>query len=292
VVALNAALLKVEFGLEGVVEDLPSGYLVPPVPSRADYVRAVAKLVAVPGAAADRRGAVPRGPQVLGVDIGTGASVIFPLLGRAAYGWSWVATETDDVALTSARQIVERNFGSAQSAIEFVDARPQAPDSERSIFTPAVVAACAARPVAFVMCNPPFYASEFEAAAKALQRRKFYLNKRAIATAEDDAPFGGAAHELWCAGGESAFIETMLHESRAWFLASGGAPIWFTSLISKKKRLTSLEAIARDAVGVAEIRFIEFATNSKLAHVLAWTFLTPPQREARVLRLRCGPADS
>mmetsp|Transcript_13883 Transcript_13883/g.46325 ORF Transcript_13883/g.46325 Transcript_13883/m.46325 type:complete len:143 (-) Transcript_13883:26-454(-) len=142
------------------------------------------------------------------------------------------------------------------------------------------------------MCNPPFYASEFEAAAKALQRRKFYLNKRAIATAEDDAPFGGAAHELWCAGGESAFIETMLHESRAWFLASGGAPIWFTSLISKKKRLTSLEAIARDAVGVAEIRFIEFATNSKLAHVLAWTFLTPPQREARVLRLRCGPADS
>jgi len=46
---------------------------------------------------------------VRGVDVGCGASCIYPLLGRRRYGWEWVATEIDDESITCARGNVSRN---------------------------------------------------------------------------------------------------------------------------------------------------------------------------------------
>lgn len=49
---------------------------------------------------------VPTGPQVRVSDIGTGANAIYPLIGVAEYGWSFVATDIDADALRSARAIL------------------------------------------------------------------------------------------------------------------------------------------------------------------------------------------
>ncbi|WP_268640528.1 methyltransferase, partial [Escherichia coli] len=55
-----------------------------------------------------------------------------------------------------------------------------------------------------VLCNPPFHASEQE--ARASTRRKLHkLGKGEVA----DKPvqnFGGKNNELWCEGGEEAFV--------------------------------------------------------------------------------------
>ncbi|MBL9133973.1 MAG: RlmF-related methyltransferase, partial [Verrucomicrobiaceae bacterium] len=75
--ALNQALLKHAYGLQHW--DIPAGYLCPPVPGRSDYLHHLADLISL-----------NRGPQVRVLDIGTGANGIYPLIGAAEYGWSFV----------------------------------------------------------------------------------------------------------------------------------------------------------------------------------------------------------
>jgi len=78
VMLLNQALLKLFYNLNW---QLPTGYLTPPVPGRADYVHALADLLA-----SDNGGVVPRDLDVM--DIGCGANCIYPLIGNAEYGWA------------------------------------------------------------------------------------------------------------------------------------------------------------------------------------------------------------
>ena len=84
--ALNAALLAADYGVDEW--GLPEGALCPPVPSRADYVHHVADVLA------EGRGAPPAGRSVVGFDVGCGASLIYPLIGAGAYGWSSVFVES------------------------------------------------------------------------------------------------------------------------------------------------------------------------------------------------------
>jgi hypothetical protein len=76
--ALNRALLRSQYGI--VHWDIPPGYLCPPVPGRADYVHGLADLLAT-----DHDGVVPRGAAVRVLDIGVGASCIYPLIGNREY---------------------------------------------------------------------------------------------------------------------------------------------------------------------------------------------------------------
>ena len=78
---------------------IPDGYLCPPIPGRADYLHYAADLLAVGGT-------VPRGRKVKVLDIGTGASCIYPILGSQSYGWQFIATDIDPVSIKSAQVIV------------------------------------------------------------------------------------------------------------------------------------------------------------------------------------------
>lgn len=100
--ALNCALLKRFYGVSKW--DVPAGYLCPPIPGRADYLHHLADLLA-----SSNEGAIPRGEEVRILDIGVGANCIYPLIGFGEYGWSFVGSDVDPVALASARQILEWN---------------------------------------------------------------------------------------------------------------------------------------------------------------------------------------
>jgi 23S rRNA (adenine1618-N6)-methyltransferase len=96
---LTAALLKEDFGLTWW---LPEGHLCPTLTSRCNYLLWVEDLIAL----------MPPhdgGTAIRGVDIGTGASAIYALLGAAAHGWSFVATDVTDEALYWARRNVDAN---------------------------------------------------------------------------------------------------------------------------------------------------------------------------------------
>src|SRR5690606_3384903 len=82
VTLLNQALLQ-QYGIREWA--IPTGYLCPPVPGRADYIHGLADLL---GESHD--GNIPTGDQLVGLDIGTGANLIYPLLGRVEYQWRFV----------------------------------------------------------------------------------------------------------------------------------------------------------------------------------------------------------
>ena len=246
--ALNGALLLHHYGVRSW--DLPPGYLCPPVPGRADYLHAVADLLA-----ATNGGVIPRGADVRVLDVGVGANAIFPLLGHHAYGWSFTGTDVDPVALRHAAEILTANprFASSvslrrQPARDRIFAGVIGPDER----------------FALTLCNPPFHSSP-EAAAAGTRRKLRQLGGGAAPRLRRN--FGGTNSELWCAGGELGFIRRMITESR--FIA--GRVGWFTTLVSSREHLPPLER-ALDRAGAGDVRVLPLEHGQKKTRVLAWRF--------------------
>ncbi len=260
--ALNRALLRQAYGIQGW--DLPIGCLCPPIPGRADYLHHLADLLA-----ANTRGQIPRGPAIRVLDIGMGASAIYPLIGRGEYGWSFVGTEVDPLALASARRILAANAAGAPQIILRRQQDPQA------IFQGVVAPE---ETFDLTLCNPPFYGSlrEAQAATKAKWQK---LGREGAGR-----NFGGRGHELWCAGGEVGFLRRMIQESHG--LASQVA--WFTTLVSSSAHLPAVHRALRQ-LEAKDIRTLPMAQGQKQSRALAWTFLDPEALQAWARR-RWRPA--
>ena len=247
--ALNQALLKSAYGVS--LWDVPSGYLCPPIPGRSDYLHYIADLIGtVDDAAASRR------RPVVALDIGTGASCIYPLIGAIEYGWRFVGSEIDPVALQWARSLVAAN----PAVAGLIECRLQT--SPLECFTGVVEAG---ETFDLSMCNPPFHASA-EAADEGSRRKRRHLSGSPRAAA--GLNFGGTNGELWCDGGELAFVRRMIAQSVE-------RPVlcrWFTTLVSKSAHLPRLQQSLRE-VGAVEVRTIEMAHGQKKSRILAWTFI-------------------
>lgn len=255
--ALNRALLQSQYGIAGW--QFPDGYLCPPIPGRADYLHGLADLLAE-----SNGGAIPRGMAIRALDVGTGASCIYPLLGHAEYGWHFVGSEIDPSALASARAIVAANPG-LKNDIEL----RQQPDVG-SLFKGIVQVG---EYFDLTLCNPPFHASAAEAAqASAIKWQK--LGRSDGARRRPARNFGGQSRELWCRGGEPAFVRQMIDES----VDLATTVYWFTTLISKAAHLASLKQHLRKA-GALQVRSVAMQQGQKQSRFLAWSFLDDGQRE-------------
>ncbi len=264
--ALNQALLADAYGLQAW--DVPPGYLCPPIPGRSDYLHRLADLLA----GGDNR-MIPRGRSVAVLDIGMGANCIYPLVGASEYGWRFVGSEIDPVALAWAQTLV-----AAHPAVrDLIECRVQ-----RS------AAACFAGVVGpdevfdLSMCNPPFHASA-EAAAASSRRKRRGLGDQA--GADTVLNFGGVPVELWCDGGELAFVRRMIAESAAFSRRCR----WFTTLISTREHLPRLYRSLR-AVGAADVKTIDMAHGQKQSRILAWTFTLAAPETAPETRSHRPPA--
>ena len=245
--ALNQALLKSAYGIDNW--DVPAGYLCPPIPGRSDYLHYLADLLESGG----RQEKARREPVTV-LDIGTGANCIYPLIGASEYGWRFVASEIEPAALRWARKLVAANPGVAN----LIDRRLQT--SPLECFNGVVRVG---ETFDLSMCNPPFHASA-AAAAEGNRRKRRNLGGGARA---DSLNFGGTAGELWCEGGELAFVRRMIAQSAE----QPELCRWFTTLVSKSAHLPRLEQSLRH-VGAAEVRIIEMAQGQKTSRILAWRF--------------------
>lgn len=255
--ALNRALLKQHYQVREW--DIPDQYLCPPIPGRADYLHYLADLLAE-----SNGGEIPRGDAVHVLDIGVGANCIYPLIGHASYGWHFVGTDIDEVALDNARDIVAAN-----KLDEAVELRLQ--PSSTDIFSGVTYAD---EYFALTLSNPPFHASLAEA-RKGSQRKWQNLGKENNRNNKPVLNFGGQSLELCCEGGEAAFITRMIEES-----ADGGEHcLWFTTLVSKSTSLPQAYSALKHA-GAVDSRTIEMAQGQKKSRLLAWTFMDKPQRRA------------
>ena len=257
VTVLNSALLLHQYGVRDWT--IPDGYLCPPVPGRADYIHALADLL---GESHD--GNIPTGERLMGLDIGTGANLIYPLLGRVEYRWRFVGADIDPQALDNAAHILAANPGLAAG----IQLRRQTVPSR--IFTGLVGAD---EQFDFTLCNPPFHASQAEASAGS-QRKWRNLGKDRSGR-QPALNFGGQANELMCDGGEAGFLARMIDESAA----LAGQVFWFTSLVSKAANLPALQQQLA-ALPTTNVRVIPMAQGQKHSRLLAWTFLDKKQRRA------------
>lgn len=247
--ALNRALLALHHDVRDW--DIPADFLCPPIPGRADYLHHLADLLAE-----GNGGRTPRGATTRLLDVGTGANGVYPLIGFKEYGWHCVGSDIAPAALDAFGRTLAANPDCA-AAIELrLQPEPQAIFA--GILQPG-------ERYAATLCNPPFHASPDDA-VRGSQRKWKNLGK----TTGKQVPllnFGGQAAELWCPGGEAAFIDRMIRESRACARQVG----WFTCLVSKASNLPPLQAaLRREQAG--EVRVVAMAQGQKQSRFLAWRF--------------------
>ena len=179
VLSLNKALLAHHYNIQHW--QIPPGYLCPPIPGRADYIHHLADLLSSE-------------ENIKILDIGTGATCIYPLLGVAAYNWSFVATDIDLDSLDTAQDMIDDNNFDAK-----IKLRQQF--DENHILKGIIEETDS---FSATMCNPPFYKSAEEAQG-ANKRKNRNLGNSAVRN------FSGNNNELWYVGGETAFLHHYLY---------------------------------------------------------------------------------
>ena len=253
---LNRALLATYYGVKNW--DIPENYLCPPIPGRVDYIHYIADLLAN-----SNNGVIPTGTAVEGLDVGLGANCIYPLLGNAVYGWSFVGTDIDEKAIDSCMTIIENN----PRLIDVISLQQQT--SARFIFKNIITPQ---DKFAFTICNPPFHSSQIEAEKGSLRKVNNLQDKK---TTKPVLNFGGQNAELWCEGGELGFITQMIYESAKYPMQC----LWFTTLVAKQSHLSSIYKTL-NKINVGTIKTIDMAQGQKTSRIVAWTFLTEEQQQA------------
>ncbi|SEB36679.1 23S rRNA m(6)A-1618 methyltransferase [Tenacibaculum sp. MAR_2009_124] len=232
---LNRSLLKTHYDIG--YWDFPDENLCPPIPGRVDYIHHLADLI--------------EGSSTVKVlDIGTGASCIYPLLGSAIYDWSFVASDVNKNSLEVAKMNIDKN-----QLEEKIELRYQ--NNSANILEGIIKVE---DKFTLTMCNPPFYASESEARG-ANKRKSRNLGSTVVRN------FSGTDNELWYKGGEKAFLHNYLYQSSQYPNAS----LWFTSLVSKKENVKSLEDSGKK-IGVTKFKKIQMNQGNKVTRIVCWKF--------------------
>lgn len=241
---LTITLLRRDFGLK---MQLPDNRLCPPVPNRLSYVVWIKSLI-------EDEGDEP----AVGLDIGTGASCIYPLLACAQRPkWRFLATDIDTESLQSARDNVARN--GLEGRIRVVTRSPDDP----LVYT----GDDALSTLGFTMCNPPFYASADEMTASAAAKKQPPHSACTGAPVEmvyetregdgKDSP-----------GGEIAFVGRILEES----VTLRGRIRWYTAMLGK---LSSLNVLVGQlcAHGIDNYAVAAFVHGTKTRRwALGWSY--------------------
>ncbi|KAM9020455.1 RNA N(6)-adenosine-methyltransferase METTL16 isoform 2-T2 [Ara ararauna] len=256
--ALTCTLLKEDFGL---TIDIPVERLIPTVPLRLNYIHWVEDLI----------GHQDAGERVVrrGIDIGTGASCIYPLLGATLNGWYFLATEVDDMCFNYAKKNVEQNNLSDLIKVVKVPQKTLLMDAlkeESEIIYD------------FCMCNPPFFANQLEAKG---------VNSRNPRRPPPSSVNTGGITEIMAEGGELEFVKRIIHDS----LQLKKRLRWYSCMLGKKCSLAPLKEELR-IQGVPKVTHTEFCQGRTMRWALAWSFYddvqvpSPPSKRRKLEKPR------
>ena len=251
---LNKAILHYYYGI--VYWDFPDTNLCPPIPGRADYIHYLADLISE-----YNFGRTPEGSKIKCLDIGTGASCIYPILGFTEYNWRFIVTDIDLKSIDSAEKIISSN-PSLKSNIE---CRVQ--KNITSIFNGILYTS---EFIDITLCNPPFHES-IESALKENQRKVKNLSGKI--NDETLRNFSGNSNELVYEGGELNFISKIICESKIFAKNC----FWFTTLVAKQANLKGIYKLLNKEKAT-EVKTIKMGTGNKVSRIVVWTFLSKEQQ--------------
>tara|TARA_R100000353_G_scaffold176130_2_gene149758 strand:- start:58873 stop:59739 length:867 start_codon:yes stop_codon:yes gene_type:complete len=236
VIALNTALLKTYFGIN--FWQIPEDNLCPPIPGRLDYLLHIADIF-------------PQ-KEINLLDIGTGASLIYPILASQHFNWKCAASEVNKTSIRNAETIINKN-----PSLKNIDLRQQ---KFKNQILNGIIKTTDSFNV--VVCNPPFYKNKTEAEKHNKRKvRNLQLQE------EKQHNFGGLNNELWYKGGEVGFIKKMAEESVQFKQQVG----WFTALVSQKENIKIVKR-GINKTQPTQVKIVEMAHGNKQSRFIAWTF--------------------
>lgn len=256
---LNTALLLHHYKLDSW--DIPSEYLCPPIPGRADYIHNVADILFRNNPEMLDDGIV-KNEHVKCLDIGVGANCIYPIIGVTEYGWNFVGSDVDEKAIEVANEIIDKN----QILKDKVELRLQT--SSRDFFKGIIKEG---EVFDLTICNPPFHGS-LEDAQRGTRRKIKNLKGE-----KEEAPelnFGGQSNELWSEGGEVKFVKDMIYQSRQY----KDSCMWFSTLVSKESNLQGMHKLL-ERVEATQVGTLPMGQGNKISRVVIWTFMSKEEQQ-------------
>jgi len=258
---LNKAILNHYYGIKNW--EFPDENLCPPIPGRADYIHHIADLLGE-----NNFGTIPIGDKITCLDVGIGASCIYPIIGVTEYDWKFIGSDIDPKSIASAQNIVNSN----SSIKNKIECRLQ--KNSKDVFHGIIGKEDR---IELVICNPPFHSS-IEDAQKGTRRKIKNLSGKKVKTPKLN--FAGISNELICDGGEYKFIQNMIRESEKFSKNC----YWFSTLVSKQSNLKGIYKLL-EKIEANQIKRIPMGTGNKSSRIVAWTFLSrEEQKEWRETR--------
>ncbi|KAF4526319.1 hypothetical protein B566_EDAN015472 [Ephemera danica] len=233
--ALACTLLEEDFGLK---VEIPLDRLIPTLPLRLNYLLWIEDLLEIAKIKTD----------IKGIDIGTGASCIYPLLAAKRKEWAMLATEIDAESAECASRNVKNNQLDNLISVK----RVAATQLLLGVVDDNVT-------YHFSMCNPPFFSSEDE-------RDSMSKSRSPSRTPPSNAP-SGSVGEVVVQGGEVAFVMRMINESKQ----LGQQIVLYTSMLGHKKSVSFLLSELSKAGATSTCR-TEFCQGNTTRWGIAWTF--------------------
>nr|POE94425.1 putative methyltransferase-like protein c27d7.08c [Quercus suber] len=232
---------------------LPPDRLCPPVPVRWNYIHWIQELLDTTSESYTDAPQAER--EVVGLDIGVGASCVYALLACASRPrWHMLGTDIDSHSLEYASRNAQDNDLEARIHLKLNSANePLLPKNHK---------------LDFVMTNPPFYDSSEE-------MKESYVNK----TAPPSAICTGSPNEMICPGGDFGFVSRILAES---FVLRRQIQ-WYTAMLGRLSSLQQFIAKLKEH-GISNFAVTTLAAGYKTKRwAVAWSFqdLRPTNDVAR-----------
>ena len=222
---------------------IPNNFLIPPVPSRLNYINVMHSLLISFDILKNKskNNEVDNKNQIIGVDIGTGANIIYPILGYSVYKWKFLCSEINSNAFDNAKKIISEN--KLEENIKIIKQK-----YKNNIFIGIINRE---RKYTFTLCNPPYY--DYEEEIKIEDKKR-------------DCEYN--FDEIYCKNGEFGFFERFYEESKCFrkniFL--------FSILIGKKSNAEKIyDKISNDLnIKVYDMKRIK--TGNNMRYIIYWSF--------------------
>lgn len=225
---------------------LPSDRMIPAVPQRLNYICWIEDLVKLIEIQTPDL-------SVVGIDIGTGASCIFPILScHRNPTWSFIGVEADSRSFSVAVENVQKNFMDEKIRMLKISTEDTLND----------ILCLSTYPVTFIMCNPPFFEEEYGVSLET--NPNICSGGRTKSSSNTSTKI-----ESIVSGGEIAFVGHMLEQSRH---LKEEVTI-YTSMLGKKQSLThfkqTLSSLNEDNLSWT---WAELCQGKTIRYAIAWSF--------------------
>ena len=179
--------------------------------------------------------------KIIGIDIGTGASLIYPILGNSIYKWKFICSEINDKAYENAFKILKEN--KLEENITLIKQK-----FKNYIFIGIINRE---KKYIFTMCNPPYYD---------------YKDEIKIEDKNKDCEYN--FDEIYCEKGEIGFFDEYFEESKCYWKNV----FIFTILIGKKSNAEIIYEKISENKSIKYVDMKRIKNGNIMRYIIYWSF--------------------